>query len=193
MRAQPLRDTGQKIKERVKMADICQKYGYEPNRSGFIRCPFHSGDNTPSLKINETGWHCFGCGRGGSVVDFVMELFECDFPEACKRLDADFGLGLYEVPTLTQYRKRQQEQRERERQRKKQQEQEEKRIQVLKTAARLYQWLREQPNNQQIQKDLDYLDRLWERLELPGAKTEIHPQGLQNMIYSHYGEGDNII
>lgn len=44
------------------------------------------------------GWHCFGCGAGGSVIDFVMRLFDINFRQAVLRLDMDFRLGLGSAP-----------------------------------------------------------------------------------------------
>lgn len=78
------------------MTEVAEYYGFHPNRQGYIQCPFHN-EKTGSLKIysgDKTGWHCFGCGKGGSVVDFVMQLFNLSFPQAVVRLDADFRLGL---------------------------------------------------------------------------------------------------
>lgn len=77
---------------------MAEYYGFEPNRAGFIQCPFHQGDHTPSLKIYEgtNSWKCFGCGKGGSVIDFVMELFDLSFQQAMIRLSSDFRLGLTE-------------------------------------------------------------------------------------------------
>lgn len=60
----------------------------QPNRAGFIRCPFHSED-TPSCKIytHQNRWHCFGaCGKGGDVLDLYMELYGTNFIEAVKGL-----------------------------------------------------------------------------------------------------------
>lgn len=76
------------------------EYGFEPNRAGFMRCPFHQGDHTASLKIyaGDRGWHCFGCNSGGSVIDFVMRLYDINFRQAVLRLDLDFGLGLSQAP-----------------------------------------------------------------------------------------------
>ena len=84
------------IKMRVSMRDICERYWLNVNGAGFINCPFHSGDNTASLKIykGNKGWHCFGCGAGGSVIDFVMIYFNIDFKQAVIRLDSDFDLKL---------------------------------------------------------------------------------------------------
>lgn len=78
------------------MDQVARHYGFQPNRAGFIRCPFHKGDRTASLKLypGDRGWHCFGCGRGGTAIDFVMQLFNLNFPQTVVRLDADFRLGL---------------------------------------------------------------------------------------------------
>ncbi len=85
------------IKRLVPMTEAAEFYGFTPNRGGYIQCPFHS-EKTGSLKIypEDGGWHCFGCGEGGSVIDFVMKLFDLDFRQACLRLNVDFGLGLSE-------------------------------------------------------------------------------------------------
>lgn len=90
------REIAAEIKMRVSMRDICERYGLNVNGAGFINCPFHSGDNTASLKIykGNKGWHCFGCGVGGSVIDFVMMYFNIDFKQAVIRLDSDFDLRL---------------------------------------------------------------------------------------------------
>jgi CHC2 zinc finger len=55
-------------------------------------CPFHA-ERTPSFSVNleKQLFHCFGCGEGGSVFDFVMEMENCDFKTAVKNL----GLQTY--------------------------------------------------------------------------------------------------
>lgn len=76
------------------MRDVAERYGYEPNRAGFISCPFHS-DKTPSIKVYNDigkGFYCFGCGAGGSVIDFAMKLFDISFQQAIARLSFDFGI-----------------------------------------------------------------------------------------------------
>lgn len=90
------REIAEAIKGAITMAQVVECYGFHPDRSGFIQCPFHQGDHTASLKLYEGdgGWHCFGCGRGGSVIDFVMELFDLTFQQAVIRLSSDFHLGL---------------------------------------------------------------------------------------------------
>lgn len=84
------------IKRTLSMHDVARYYGYEPNRAGSVRCMFHA-DKTASMKIYTEpgrGWHCYGCGCGGSVIDFVMQLFGLSFKDACVRLNSDFRLGL---------------------------------------------------------------------------------------------------
>lgn len=85
----------EQIKQTVTMNKVAEFYGFNPNRAGYICCPFH-GDNTPSLKIysDNRGWYCFGCNRGGDVIDFVRLLYNLNFPAACKKLNDDFALGL---------------------------------------------------------------------------------------------------
>ena len=87
MAAQTIRDT-------VTMEEILSLYGYHTRR-GFMCCPFH-GEREPSLKVypKTGGWHCFGCGKGGSVVDFVMEHEGCDFRTAVNAIDRALHLGL---------------------------------------------------------------------------------------------------
>lgn len=84
------------IKRTLSMDEVVRAYGFEPNRAGYIKCPFHA-DKTASLRVYKEpgrGFHCFGCGAGSTVIDFVMRLFDISFPAAVVRLNADFHLGL---------------------------------------------------------------------------------------------------
>ena len=47
-------------------------------------CPFHQ-EKTPSFSVSAVKqmYYCFGCGKGGDVFQFVMELEKAPFPEAC--------------------------------------------------------------------------------------------------------------
>jgi hypothetical protein len=56
--------------------------GLELNRFGFIVCPLHA-DTDPSLKVYddaERGWFCFGCERGGTIIDLAGALAGLDGP-----------------------------------------------------------------------------------------------------------------
>lgn len=89
-------DIFREVRERLDMDTVARFYGYAPNRGHFIRCPFHAGDHTASLKLypGAGGWHCFGCNRGGSVIDFVAQLFGLELMGAVRKLDADFNLHI---------------------------------------------------------------------------------------------------
>lgn len=88
-------DLADQVKSLVTIHEVVEHYGFHPNRAGYIRCPFHN-EKTASLKLysGQRGFHCFGCGAGGSVIDFVMKLFDIPFRQAILRINADFGLGL---------------------------------------------------------------------------------------------------
>lgn len=86
----------EEIKQRLTMREVAEHYGFQVNHANCIRCPFHAGDRQASLHIypGTGGFHCFGCGANGSVIDFVMRLFDLNFRQAVLRLNADFQLGL---------------------------------------------------------------------------------------------------
>lgn len=57
-----------------------------PKKIGRVKmgsCPFHK-DETPSFAIypDSNSFYCFSCGKGGDVIDFYMELNNCDFQTA---------------------------------------------------------------------------------------------------------------
>lgn len=83
------------------IVDVVSNYVSLQPRGGSLWgcCPFHS-EKTPSFKIypGTGGFYCFGCGAGGDVVSFAEKLFGLSPAAAARRLDADFGLGLFEAP-----------------------------------------------------------------------------------------------
>lgn len=94
----------QTIKDRLTMRDVLLRYGCEANKKGFICCPFHN-EKTPSMRIYDKDYHCFGCGEHGDVITFVQKLFNLPFQEALKKIDIDFGLNLYGDKTFEELRK----------------------------------------------------------------------------------------
>ncbi|RKQ37814.1 DNA primase [Oceanobacillus halophilus] len=67
-------------------------------RNYFGLCPFH-GEKTPSFSVTQEKqiFHCFGCGKGGNVVTFMMELENLSFVEAIKYLAGRSGLSIPDV------------------------------------------------------------------------------------------------
>jgi DNA primase len=66
-------------------------------RNYFGLCPFHT-EKTPSFSVNQEKqiFHCFGCGSGGDVFRFLMELDKVSFVEAVRSLAQRSGLSLPE-------------------------------------------------------------------------------------------------
>ncbi|MFZ5534589.1 MAG: DNA primase [Patescibacteria group bacterium] len=65
-------------------------------------CPFHN-EKTPSFTVSpdRQTFHCFGCGKGGSVFDFVMLIEHVDFAEALETLADKAGVTLQRRPADT--------------------------------------------------------------------------------------------
>ncbi|MEZ5344264.1 MAG: DNA primase [Pyrinomonadaceae bacterium] len=60
-------------------------------------CPFHE-EKTPSFSVNPAKgfFKCFGCGKGGNVYTFLMEIEGLSFPEAVKEVAEQVGVPLPE-------------------------------------------------------------------------------------------------
>ncbi|MCL2015747.1 MAG: DNA primase [Defluviitaleaceae bacterium] len=69
--------------------EVVSRYVALTNRGGnhFGLCPFHN-EKTPSFSVNATKqmYHCFGCGAGGNVISFVMQIENYNFLDALKFL-----------------------------------------------------------------------------------------------------------
>lgn len=156
-------DRASEIKRLVTMSQVLDRYGYDVNHAGFMRCPFHSGDHTASLKIynGDRGWHCFGCHKGGSVIDFVMEHDGVSFHAACKTLDSMFSLGLYRELSFSEYRKAEVQRRNAEQSRREREEKETADRFCRSVLGRYFRWLWLKPEKTEAMKhDLEYLDRI---------------------------------
>lgn len=90
----------QELAEKNDIVDVVSDYVKLSKRSGqslFGLCPFHS-EKTPSFSVSpgKQIYHCFGCGKGGSVINFIMEIENLSFPEAVEFLAKRCGMKMPE-------------------------------------------------------------------------------------------------
>ncbi len=85
------------VKSRINIVDIVGEYLklIKAGNSFKACCPFHQ-EKTPSFNVNEERqmYHCFGCGQGGDVFSFVMEMENIGFREALTLLAEKSGVEL---------------------------------------------------------------------------------------------------
>ena len=86
------------------MKEAAEHYGLKIGRGNMVCCPFHN-DRTPSMKLNEDYFYCFGCGATGDVIDFVARLFGLSQYEAARKLADDFGIDPDKPPAAAALRK----------------------------------------------------------------------------------------
>ena len=79
------------VKATVTPRMAAERYGLPIQQGSMVCCPFHA-DRTPSMKLNEDYFYCFGCGAHGDVVALTAQLFGLPPAEAAKKLAADFGI-----------------------------------------------------------------------------------------------------
>jgi DNA primase len=85
------------IKSRLNIVDVIGKYVKlkKTGRNFKGLCPFHN-EKTPSFIVSPERqiFHCFGCGKGGTIFDFIMDYTHVDFVEALEELADLAGVKL---------------------------------------------------------------------------------------------------
>ena len=82
------------IKRRVSLEFVLRHYHVKVRRSGKDQyrgcCPIHRGDGRDAFHVNlaRNVFHCFACGAGGTVLDFVAAMEGCSLFEAAQSLQA---------------------------------------------------------------------------------------------------------
>ena len=97
------RELIEEIRMQNDIVDVISQYVplKQKGSSYFGLCPFHH-EKTPSFSVNSEKqfYYCFGCGASGNVYGFLMEMENCDFPEAVKKLAERANIPLPE-PQMT--------------------------------------------------------------------------------------------
>src|SRR3989338_10764179 len=94
----------QEIKDKLPIMEIVADYVQLKKAGTNYKgvCPFHS-EKTPSFMVspNKQIWHCFGCGLGGDIFEFIKQVENVEFLEALKILADRAGVEL-KKPTQEQ-------------------------------------------------------------------------------------------
>ena len=89
----------QELLSRVDIVDVIERY--VPLKKGGANyqacCPFHS-EKTPSFTVSPAKqfYHCFGCGKNGNAIGFLMDYAGMNFVEAVKDLAGQYGMQVPE-------------------------------------------------------------------------------------------------
>lgn len=85
------------IKSRLDIVDLVGDYVSirKKGQTYWGLCPFH-GEKTPSFSVSQERqtFHCFGCGKGGDIFTFIMEMEHLEFREALEKLADMSGVKL---------------------------------------------------------------------------------------------------
>jgi DNA primase len=83
------------VRDRASIVEVISDYVTlkKAGRNYMGLCPFHA-EKTPSFTVSEEKeiFHCFGCGAGGSIFNFLMQYEQLSFPEAVERVAQRYGI-----------------------------------------------------------------------------------------------------
>ena len=87
------------IKQNVALRVVLRRYQVPLRRSGRDQyrgiCPIHRGQGRDAFHVNlsQNVFHCFACGAGGSVLDFVAAMEKCSLRQAAIRLQQESSVA----------------------------------------------------------------------------------------------------
>ena len=94
---------------RNEISDVVSSYVHLTRKGNNLwgLCPFHN-EKTPSFSVapEKQIYHCFGCGKGGGVISFIMEMENLPFVEAVRFLAQRSGMEMPEQGENEGYRRR---------------------------------------------------------------------------------------
>ena len=107
--------TTDKVKERVDIVEVIGDYVplKKKGQNMWACCPFH-GEKTPSFSISPSKqiYKCFGCGKAGDPIQFVMDIEGIGFQEAIRQLAGKYGIEVEEEANLSPEQNLEQNERE---------------------------------------------------------------------------------
>ena len=91
-------DSIAEVREKARIDEVVSSYVTLRNAGGGSQkglCPFHD-EKSPSFHVTPARqfWHCFGCGEGGDVINFLMKIDGLSFVESVERLADKYGVQL---------------------------------------------------------------------------------------------------
>ncbi|MDD2385272.1 MAG: DNA primase [Bacteroidales bacterium] len=88
-----------KIFDAAEIVDVVNDFVHLKRRGSNFQglCPFHN-EKTPSFTVSPAKgiFKCFGCGKGGNAVNFIMEHEQLSYPEALRYLAKKYGIEIQE-------------------------------------------------------------------------------------------------
>ncbi len=93
------KETVERIVETAEIVDVVQDFvNLKKRGANYLGlCPFHS-EKTPSFTVSQSKgiFKCFGCGKGGNAINFIMEHEQLSYPEALKFLARKYNIEIKE-------------------------------------------------------------------------------------------------
>ncbi|MFZ9241179.1 MAG: CHC2 zinc finger domain-containing protein, partial [Chitinophagaceae bacterium] len=103
--------TIQEIQSRIDIMDVVGNFVKLKRRgTNYLGlCPFHN-EKTPSFTVSPSKeiYKCFGCGKSGNAIGFIMDHEKFTYPEALKWLANRYNVEIEETESSPEYKEQQQ-------------------------------------------------------------------------------------